>query len=147
MAGATFLSKYRKFGTVRRVSLSWWTGRRDPSSKILFRRAVHVQSFQSPCMCTKMRVRIFCLTGEERAKQELQNAFLDESPTQNEAKIQPFKVRILFVIFARNLPIEMVYFRCWQKAQRAFPHLLELCDDPHTTRKLLISRVRCTNAR
>ena len=78
----------------------------------IFRRAVHVQSFQSPCMCTKMRVRIFCLTGEERAKQELQNAFLDESPTQNEAKIQPFKVRILFVIFARNLPIEMVYYRC-----------------------------------
>ena len=54
-------------------------------------------------MCTKMRVRIFCLTGEERANQELQNAFLDESPTQKEAKIHPFKVRALFAIFARNV--------------------------------------------
>ena len=35
-----------------------------------------------------MRFRIFCLIVEERANQELQNAFLDESQAQKEAEIQ-----------------------------------------------------------
>ena len=50
-----------------------------------------------------MRVHIFCLNGEERPNQELQNAFLDESPTQKEAKIHPFKLSGLFAIFAQNV--------------------------------------------
>ena len=49
-----------------------------------------------------MRVRFFCLAGEQRANQELQNAFLDESPTQKEAKIHPFKVRAYFWIGIRT---------------------------------------------
>ena len=39
------------------------------------------------------------------------------------------------------------HFRCSKNHNGAFPHLLELYEYPHTTRKLLISRVRCTNAR
>ena len=54
-----------------------------------------------------MRVRIFYLHGEERAKQELQNAFLDESLTQKEAKIHPFKVR---AIFARKAVLRATFY-------------------------------------
>ena len=64
------------------------------------RRAVHVQSFQSPCTCTRMRRRIFSSTASERANQELQNAFLDEFLAQKEAEIRPVKVGTLFAIFA-----------------------------------------------
>ena len=64
------------------------------------RRAVHVQSFQSPCTCTRMRPRIFSSAASERANQELQNAFLDESLAQKEAEIRPVKVGTLFAIFA-----------------------------------------------
>ena len=59
----------------------------------IFRRAVHVQSFQSPCTCTKMRGRIFSLTLLERANQELQNDFLKESLCQKEAELWIFKVQ------------------------------------------------------
>ena len=48
----------------------------------IFRRVIHVQTFQSPCTCTKMRDRIFSSAELERANQELQNAFLDESLAQ-----------------------------------------------------------------
>ena len=64
------------------------------------RRAVHVQSFQSPCTCTRMRPRIFSSAASKRANQELQNAFLDESLAQKEAEIRPVKVGTLFAIFA-----------------------------------------------
>ena len=56
-----------------------------------------------------MRLRIFCFTGEERANQELQNAFLDESPTQKEAQIHPFKVRSLFAIFDRIVVLRATF--------------------------------------
>ena len=109
MAGATFLSKYRKFGTVRRVSLSWWTGRRDSSSKILFRRAVHVQSFQSPCTCTARRALPADFIPFHRANQDLQNAFLDESLAQKEAKIWPLKVLTFFAWFSHQLSLIWAY--------------------------------------
>ena len=47
-----------------------------------FRRAVHVQSFQSPCTCTAQRVLPSDFTPFDRANQELQGAFLDESLAQ-----------------------------------------------------------------
>ena len=68
----------------------------------IFRRAVHVQSFQSPCTCTKMCRRSFSLAASERANQELQNAFLDESLAQKAAEIHSVTVKVgtLFAIFA-----------------------------------------------
>ena len=48
-----------------------------------------------------MRPRIFSSAALERANQELQNAFLDESLAQKEAEIRPVKVGTLFAIFAR----------------------------------------------
>ena len=65
----------------------------------IFRRAVHVQSFQSPCTCTKM-CHSFSLAASERANQELQNAFLDDSLAQKEAEIRIFKLGTLFAFFA-----------------------------------------------
>ena len=56
-----------------------------------FRRAVHVQSFQSPCTCTARRVLPSDFTpfrhSTELANQELQNAFLDESLAEKEPKL------------------------------------------------------------
>ena len=52
-----------------------------------FRRAVHVQSFQSPCTCTARRALPTDFIAFDRANQDLQDAFLDESLAQKEAKI------------------------------------------------------------
>ena len=52
-----------------------------------FRRAVHVQSFQSPCTCTARPARSSDFIPFDRANQELNNAFLDESLAQKEAEI------------------------------------------------------------
>ena len=72
-----------------------------------FRRAVHVQSFQSPCTCTARPVLPSEFTPFDRANhnQELQNAFLDESLAQKEPKLWPWKVGTLFTIFAFCMPI------------------------------------------
>ena len=78
----------------------------------IFRRAVHVQSFQSPCTCTKMCRRSFSLAASERANQELQNAFLYESLAQKEAKIRFFEIGTLFAIFAQ---LHVQYARKTQK--------------------------------
>ena len=77
---------------------------RPYSSKILFRRAVHVQSFQSPCTCTARRVLPSDFTPLDRANQELQNAFLDESLAQKEPKLWSFKVLRFFHICAPIIP-------------------------------------------
>ena len=50
---------------------------RDPGLKIFFRREVHVQSFQSPCTARPELPSDFISVN--RANQELNNAFLDES--------------------------------------------------------------------
>ena len=42
-------------------------------------RATHVQSFQPPCVCTRMRSRISASCSLDIVNQELKNAFLDES--------------------------------------------------------------------
>ena len=52
-----------------------------------FRRAVHVQSFQSPCTCTARPVLPSEFSPFDRANQELQNVFLDESLAQKEPKL------------------------------------------------------------
>ena len=65
---------------------------RDPGLKIFFRRAVHVQSFQSPCTCTARPVLPSDFTLFDRANQELQNAFLDESLAQKEPKLWSVKM-------------------------------------------------------
>ena len=59
-----------------------------------------------------MHRRIFSLNGSERANEELHNAFLDESHTQKEAKIHPFKVTLLFVIFAQKSSKSCENWRC-----------------------------------
>ena len=70
-----------------------------------FRRAVRVQSFQSPCTCTARRALHSDFIPFDRANQDLHNAFLDESLTQMEAKIRPFKVLTFFGISAFCMPI------------------------------------------
>ena len=70
-----------------------------------FRRAVHVQSFQSPCTCTARPVLPSDFTPFDRANQELQNAFLDESLAQKEPKLWPCKVGTLFTILVFCMPI------------------------------------------
>ena len=52
-----------------------------------FRHAVHVQRFQLPCTCTSRRALPPDFIPVNRANQDLQNAFLDESLAQKEAKI------------------------------------------------------------
>ena len=52
-----------------------------------FRRAVHVQSFQSACTCAARRTLPTDFIAFDRANQDLQNAFLDESLAEKEAKI------------------------------------------------------------
>ena len=62
----------------------------DDDSKLFLlfsSRAVHVQSFQSPCTCTARRVLSSDFTPFDRANQELQNSFLDESLAQKEPKL------------------------------------------------------------
>ena len=58
-------------------------GNRDPGFKIFFRRAVHVQSFQSPCTCIARPALPSDFIPLDRANQELNNAFLDESLKRN----------------------------------------------------------------
>ena len=90
-----FLPKVLRFPRFFAPGYSFWRRTRilrDPSSKIFFRRAVHVQSFQSPCTCTARPVLLLDFIPFDRANQELQNAFLDESLAQKEAKIWAFKV-------------------------------------------------------
>ena len=69
-----------------------------------FRRAVHVQSFKSPCTCTARPVLPSDFIPFDRANQDLQNAFLDESLAQKEAKLWPWKVVTLFTIFVFVCP-------------------------------------------
>ena len=70
-----------------------------------FRRAVHVQSFQSPCTCTARQALPSDFISFDRANQELQNAFLDESLAQKEAKIWPLKVVSFLCFSAFCMPI------------------------------------------
>ena len=78
--------------------------RRAASSKFFLRRAVHVQSFQSPCTCTARRALPTDSIAFDRANQDLQNAFLDESLAQKEAKIWPLKVLVFLPICAPIIP-------------------------------------------
>ena len=57
-------------------------------------RAVHVQSFQSTCTCTVRPALPSDFIPFDRANQlqELNNAFLDESLAQKEAKLWSWKV-------------------------------------------------------
>ena len=84
------LQKFLQFPRFFTPGYSFWRRtriHRDPGLKIFFRRAVHVQSFQSPCTCTARPVLPSDFIPFDRADQELQNAFLDESLAQKEAKI------------------------------------------------------------
>ena len=103
-----------------------------------FRRAVHVQSFQSSSRalrdvtkrasptrsilgcCPKhvepcepgnaRRVLPSDFTPFDRANQELQNAFLDESLAQKVPKLWPCKVGTLFTILVFCMPIYIIIF-------------------------------------
>ena len=84
------LQKFLQFPRFFAPGYSFWRRiriHRDPGLKIFFRRAVHVQSFQSPCTCTARPVLPSDFTLFDRANQELQNAFLDESLAQKEPKL------------------------------------------------------------
>ena len=70
-----------------------------------FRRAVHVQSFQSPCTCTARRALPTDFIAFDRANQDLKDAFLDESLAQKEPKLWPWKVGTLFTILSFCMPI------------------------------------------
>ena len=73
-----------------------------------FHRAVHVQSFQSPCTCTARPVLPSEFTPFDRANQELQKAFLDESLglAQKEPKLWPWKVSNTgFAFFLTHYPV------------------------------------------
>ena len=99
---ASCLQKFLQFPRFFAPGYSFWRRtriHRDPGLKIFFRRAVHVQSFQSPCTCTARRALPSDFIPFDRANQELQNAFLDESLAQKEAKIWPLKV-VTFLCFA-----------------------------------------------
>ena len=98
------LQKFLQFPRFFAPGYSFWRRtriHRDPGSKIFFRRAVHVQSFQSPCTCTARPALPSDFIPLDRANQELQNAFLDESLAQKEAKIWPLKV-LTFWHFSRD---------------------------------------------
>ena len=85
-----FLQKVLRFPRFFAPGYSFWRRtriHRDPSSKIFFRRAVHVQSFQSPCTCTARPALPSDFIPFDRANQELNNASLDESLAQKEAEI------------------------------------------------------------
>ena len=101
------LQKFLRFPRFFAPGYSFWRRtriHRDPGLKIFFRRAVHVQSFQSPCTCTARPVLPSEFTPFDRANQELQNAFLDESLAQKEPKLWPWKVGTLFTIFVFCMP-------------------------------------------
>ena len=71
---ASCLQKFIRFPRFFAPGYSFWRRtriHRDPGSKIFFRRAVHVQSFQSPCTCTARRVLPSDFTPFDRANQEL----------------------------------------------------------------------------
>ncbi len=61
---------------------------------------VNSLSFRAPCTCIKRVSRVSYFKASRRIKEELQNAFLDESKAQKEAKIDPFKKGKFFAIFA-----------------------------------------------
>ena len=65
---------------------------------------MHVQSFQSPCTCTARRALYTNFIAFDRANQDLQHAFLDESLAQKEAKIWPLKVLMFLRIRAPIIP-------------------------------------------
>ena len=104
---ASCLQKFLQFPRFFAPGYSFWRRtriHRDPGLKIFFRRAVHVQSFQSPCTCTARPALPSDFIPFDRANQELQNAFLDESLAQKEAKIWPFKLKVLtFLYFSHQL--------------------------------------------
>ena len=87
---ASCLQKFLQFPRFFAPGYSFWCRtriHRDPGLKIFFRRAVHVQSLQSPCTGTARPALPSDFIPFDRANQELQNAFLDESLAQKEAKI------------------------------------------------------------
>ena len=84
------LQKFLQFPRFFTPSYRFWRRtriHRDPGFKIFFRRAVHVQSFQSPCTCTARPALPSDFIPVDRANQDLNNAFLDESLAQKEPKL------------------------------------------------------------
>ena len=72
----------------------------------LFRRAVHVQSFQSPCTCTARRALPTDFIAFDRANQDLKNAFLVSSSKGNKVMIfQSFEVFTNFALFSNRLSL------------------------------------------
>ena len=51
----------------------------------------------------KKLVRLSSFTASERANEELQNAFLDDSQAQKEAEIEIFKEMTIFDILEQNV--------------------------------------------
>ena len=79
---------------------SWWVEHdlvRTQNEFRWFGRAVHVQSFQSPCTCTARRVLSADLLPFDRANRDLHNAFKFEALAQKEPEIWRFKVSIRYV--------------------------------------------------
>ena len=69
-----------------------------------------VQRFQSPCTCTARRALPVNFIPFDRANQDLQNVFLDESLAQKETKLWSFKVaRLLLIIISFALYIGLFF--------------------------------------
>ena len=105
------LQKFLRFPRFFAPGYSFWRRtriHRDPGLKIFFRRAVHVQSFQSPCTCTARPALPSDFIPLDRPNQELNNAFLDESLAQKEPKLWSFKV-LTFLRISRYFRTDYAY--------------------------------------